>query len=240
MSYLSWDLLVTKCVVDTNRCVMKRRHCSTDGNSPAPRKKRRLEAITPFSHRLDLNYMSAIYKHVFHRSFCVDMTSGIMTMQQECNYCARNTKETMKDTKDIMERYMSSIGSSSASNYKVNAMIEELSQTSGANSLQIKESNDPKTGKGLVAFEAKGLKHLSCFFIQMCVMKHVMKQVILDLVSGNLYMECKEMNHDKEEDENDVKNLGNKDTTLSLLMSNMKRNILARHRHQELVSVLYN
>lgn len=221
---------------------MKRRHRLSDSDCTIARKRRRLEAITPFSHRLDLTYMCALYRHVFNKSFCVDISSGMVTTQQDCAHClkGRGMQGDMKDQGDLMmQKYMTTYGTlscSSSSNYKVNAMIEELSQTSGASSLGMKEVPDEIRERNRVAFEAKDVRHVSCFLIHMFVMNGLMQMVSLDLVSGQLYMECKEMNHNIKELEEKEKTFT--DTTLSRLLSSMKRNIMTRHRQEELVSVI--
>jgi len=196
---------------------MKRPYQTEDDGDVSPPKRRRLDIVTPYSNKIDLAHLSFLKRFVFDVEFCVCVKMGVSYKHSKCEKCHVQQKTDIY-TKEI-EAVMASFRTISGdiihrSMYIVDVLVRELFHL-GAQNIDIKQED------GDVKFTMSGIEHISSFLIQILLSRDFVRDVLIDLVSGDMTVIFS--GNDKES----VVDVVVHDKTMSDVLCRVKRNILS-------------
>ena len=203
---------------------MKRPHESEDEEEVIPVKRRRVNVVTPHASILDLAHLSFLRRYVFDVDFCVCTKKGISQRQSKCDLCSV-TKHTESQTENI-EQAMTTFKSLLHEDnlkylYIVDVIIRELFHL-GAKKVDIGQDGVD------IKLRVETIQHVSSFLIQLLLTHHIVKDVLIDMVSGEV---CIIFSNQKQCTNNDVVY----DSILNSVVGKVKRNILSLSQQSELL-----
>ena len=154
---------------------MKRTYTNSEDDYEESTKKRHMESIALLTSHISLTHLYVLHKYIFKGSFCLDLKKGLAINDKYCEFCNKQFVFDSDDDAIIEEKIkgLNKIGDS----YKIDLLLRELTKRGGSTDIDI---------LGNTEFEAKSVKHLSWFMIQLLLINSPIKIFHGDIIRGNL------------------------------------------------------